>query len=176
MRIVNPEDELRRLFAALVEQAFYEELGLCAPGVTEYLGRLLADFIHVDRIYRMRDVDGEAIRDISRLQAEASLDPDADATCRERIIHRYIGDFSLFWTGLYPEALRPRAGSGIDRVRAYMLQGKLGYGIAGELSGEEDAPPAHLLLELSDQFEFCVRGLHLVRQGWEHLGRTEHDN
>ena len=85
-------------------------------------------------------------------------------------------DFSLFWTGLYPEALRPRRGSGIDRVQVYMLQGKRGYGIAGELSHEDDAPPAHLLHELSDQFEFCVRGLHLVRLGWEQLTRGPRDN
>jgi hypothetical protein len=127
--------------------------------------------VHVDGIYRMRTVSGEAIRDISRVEAEAHFGPDVDSTTRSRLINRYIGDFTLFWTGVYPESLRlPRRG--VDRLHGYLIQGKRSYGIASELSGEETEPPAMLLRQLSREFECCVHGLHLVREGWQRLSRA----
>ena len=176
MQLVNPQDELRRLFGGIVEQVFLAEVGICAPAVTDYLSAMLADFVHVDRIYRMRTVDGEVIREVSRLEAEADLGVVVDLSTRDRLVNRYIGDFTLFWTGLYPETLRPRRLFGVDRLREYMLQGKRGYEVAGELSGAADVPPPELLYELSGQFEYCVHGLHLVRESWEQLARAPRQN
>jgi hypothetical protein len=172
----DPSRELQRMFSGLIEQVFMAELGVCAPALTDYLARLLADFVHVDRIYRMRNVDGEVIREISRLQAEAEVGVDLDEHERERIVQRYIGDFSLFWTGVYPETLRLRRGAGVDRFREYVLQGKRGYELAGELTGRDDVPPADLLHDLSVHFEPCMHGLHLVRENWEQPGRGPRQN
>ena len=176
MHLVNPEDELRRLFGGLVEQVFNAEVGICAPALTDYLSGMLADFVHMDRIYRIRTLDGQAIRDVSRLQAEADLEPDTDKPARIRLINRYIGDFTLFWTGLYPETLQSRRHFGVDRLHEYMLQGKHGYGRAGELSCPDDVPSPELLYELSQQFECCVHGLHLVRENWNNISHGPHDN
>lgn len=156
------EHPLRKLLAGLVEHAFAAEVGICNPAVTDYISGLLTDFVHVDRIYRLRTVDGDAIRDLSRMEAEAHLMGEADQGVRARLVNRYIGDFTLFWTGVYPEALRPRCG-GADRLREYLLQGKRSYTIASELTPQGEHPPAALLRALSEEFEFCVHGLHLVR-------------
>ena len=173
---MNPERELRELFRGLVEQTFFAEIGICEPALTDYLTGMLTGFVHVDHIYRMRAIDGQAIRDISRLQAAADLTEAASETERTRVIHRYIGDFTLFWTGMYPETLRPRRQWGIDRLREYTLQGQRGYEIASELSDIDDVPPAELLHELSEQFDCCVHGLHLVRQSWDRLARQPRQN
>jgi hypothetical protein len=90
-------------------------------------------------------------------------------------VNQYIGDFTLFWAGVYPEILRPRH-CGVDRLVPYVQVGKRSYGIASELSGTHDVPPAELLAQLSDQFEFCVHGLHLVRAGWEQLAQADLHN
>ena len=176
MHTLNPQDELRRLFSGLVEHAFYADLGICVPALTDYLARMLADFIHVDRIYRLRTVDGEIIREVSRLQAEAHLGPDVSSTYRDRVINRYIGDFTLFWVGMYPETLTGRRQGGVDRLREYVLQGRRGYDIASRLSRSDDAPPPTILHDLSEQFDWCVEGLHFVRQNWEQLGRQPRHN
>jgi len=147
---------------------FMSEMGICETRLTDYLTAVLTDFVHVDVIYRLRTVDGEVIRDVSRAEAEAYLGPDVDETTRRRLINRYIGDFTLFWTGIYPESLRPRSAL-IDPLQEYVAQGKRSYGIAGELSPEDADPPAALLRRLSEEFECCVYGLHRVRQGWERL-------
>ncbi|TWT41705.1 hypothetical protein RAS1_28260 [Phycisphaerae bacterium RAS1] len=169
------EHPLRRLLAGLVENTFTAEVGICDPAVTEYVSGLLVDFVHVDRIFRLRTVDGEAIRDLSRMEAEAHLVGGADQSRRARLVNRYIGDFTLFWTGVYPEALRPRC-SGADRLREYLLQGKRSYTIASELTPQGEHPPAELLRALSDEFEFCVHGLQLVRGELERLRAESRSN
>lgn len=167
---------LRKLFDGLVEQVFIVELGICDPAVTGYLGEMLADFVHVDRIYPLRAVDNHVIRDVSRMEALADLGPDVAETRRRRLINKYIGDFTLFWAGVYPENLRPRRQSGVHRLTEYLVRGKRSYGIASELTAVSDQPPAEVLQNLSDQFEYCVHGLHLVREGWEQLGRDPDRN
>ncbi len=174
--LIDPRHPLRRLFSGLVDQIFQVDIGICDPALTDYLGDLLAGFIHVDRIYRLRTVDGEVIRDISRMEAEAVLGPGIDAARRRRLVNKYIGDFTLFWTGVYPEQLRPRHRGEIDRLSPYVSQGKRSYEIASELSLAGDDPPAPVLQQLSQQFEFCVHGLHLVREGWERLQHANRRN
>ncbi len=168
---IGPDHPLRRLFSGLVEQAFMVEVGLCDPKLTDYLAGLLAEFVHVDQIFRLRTINDEVIRDVARMEAEAALGPGVTDQERRRLLNRYIGDFTLFWTGVYPESLRPRRAYGVDRLAAYVAAGKRSYGIASELTGAADEPPAEVLAQLSDQFEYCVHGLHLVRVGWEQIGR-----
>jgi hypothetical protein len=175
MTPINPGHALRSLFHGLVEQVFMGELGICSPRLTEYLGDMLVDFVHMDRIFRMRSVDGSTIRDVSRVEAEAFLGPEIDVGTRTRIVNRFIGDFTLFWAGVYPENLRPVRGGG-DRLRLYLVQGKRSYGIASELSASDGIPPAGLLRELSAEFECCVHGLSRVRSNWQQFSGPTREN
>lgn len=158
---------LRKLFRGMVEQVFFTEIGICDPGLTDYLGSLLSEFVHIDQIYRLRSVSGEAIRELSRMEAEAFLADAVDEIQRRQIINRYIGDFTLFWVGVYPESLQRRRGA---RLSAYLEQGKRSYGIAGELAAPDAHPPRELLCLLSEEFECCAHGLNLVREGWRQGG------
>lgn len=169
MAPIGPGHPLRKLFAGLVEQVFSVDIGICDPGLTDYLGRLLTEFVHIDRIFCLRTVNSEVIREVSRMEAEADLGPQVPEQLRRRLINKYIGDFTLFWSGVYPESLRPRWQGGVDRLHNYLVQGKRSYGIASELTGVGDQPPADVLRRLSCQFECCVHGLNLVRAGWERL-------
>ena len=171
---IAEDHPLRRLFAGLVEQVFMTEMGICETQLTDYLTAMLSDFVHIDAIYRLRTVDGEVIREVSRVEAEAYLGPGINKATRRRLINRYIGDFTLFWTGVYPESLRRRVSVG-DPLQQYVAQGKRSYGVAGELSPAHAEPPATLLRRLSREFERCVYGLHRVREGWERLGVTLRD-
>jgi len=163
---IGPDHPLRKLFSGLVEQVFMTEIGICDTRLTDYLSNMLGDFIHIDAIFQLRTVTGDQIREISRAEAEAFLGPEISGTHRTRMINRYIGDFTLFWTGVYPECLRTR---GVDRLREYIVLGRRSYGIAGELSDDRSAPPGNLLLMLSEEFESCAHGLHLVREGWRQI-------
>jgi hypothetical protein len=173
---MNPQEELRRLFQGAVEQALISEMGICAPALTDYLGELLSDFVRMDQIYRIQSVTGQTIRELSCLRAQAELGSTADERARARTINRYIGDFALFWTGVYPENLSPRRHLGVDLMREYVLYGKRGYEVASELSAVDDIPSARLLCDLSQEFESCVRALRLVRATWDELLRRPRRN
>jgi len=165
---IRNDHPLQRLFAGLVEHAFMADLGICDPKLADYIGNLLGEFVHVDGIFRMQALDGTAIREISRVQADAYLGPDIDETTRRRVVNRYVGDFTLFWTGVYPEQLRLRSRG--DRLHEHLIQGKRSYGIASELSSSKDDPSPTLLRQLSAEFESCVHGLQLVRAGFAQSG------
>ena len=64
--------------------------------------------------------------------AEAEAADDAE---RERECHRHVGDFTLFWTGVYPEALgQLRRTNSPDALINYQEQGRRSYYVASRLS------------------------------------------
>jgi hypothetical protein len=162
---------LRRFFRGLVENVFAAELGLCNPTLADYLADLLTGFIHIDRLRAIRDAEGKPLDQIADMlalvvRAEQGETPGANRTCT---IYRHIGDFSLFWTGVYPESLRRRRALPTkDRLLDYVQQGKRSYALASELTREDSIPPPRLLRHLSEHFEACVHGLGRVRTEWEH--------
>jgi hypothetical protein len=85
-----------------------------------------------------------------------------------REVHRHIGDFTLFWTGVYPEALPRLQGSGkVDRFVDYCTQGKRAYKIASSMPADKDETQGEVLERLSHDFEMCVYGLGEMRREWE---------
>jgi hypothetical protein len=97
---------------------------------------------------------------------EMLLEAEARSGEARREAHRHIGDFTLFWTGLYPEILETRQNkSRLDRYLDYREQGKIAYSIAAEIPPLDDRAVAGEVLErLSSEFEVCVEGLHELRR------------
>jgi hypothetical protein len=156
---------LRRHFAGLTEHAFVSTLGMGDPPLIDYLSLLLARFIHVDRIFRLRDTQGQRLEQVADMMLEAQALPEG-RTRRE--IHRHIGDFTLFWTGVFPEALdRLRSLRTKDHFIDYCEQGKRSYYIASTFEDEPYRDEAPVLRRLSDQFELVAYGLNQVRKDWE---------
>ena len=161
-----PDHPLRRLFAGLTEQTFQSTLGLADPPLTDYLSELLSRFIHTDAIYRLRDAAGRRLEEVAGMMIEAEAMPPEGRTRRE--LHRHIGDFTLFWTGVYPEALqRLRSVLRKDYFIDYCEQGKRSYYIASTFEQAPYGDVAPVLRRLSDEFELCAYGLNQVRREWE---------
>ena len=168
MAPTSRDNPVWRWFAGLVEVSFQERVGLSDPGVLDYLTDLLTAFIHTERISLLGDGSGRKVTDVAEMLTEAQLGPTASDDERRRSVYRHIGDFTLFWTGVYPESLRRmHRRAARDDLLSYLEQGKRSYSIASDLSTDNTEPPARLLTVLSDQFEFCVYGLGLVRREWE---------
>src|SRR5712691_8184024 len=157
---------LRRLFAGLTEHTFIDTLGLGDPPLVDYLSELLSRFIHVDDIFRLRNAQGKRLEEVAGMLIEAEALPPEGRTRRE--FHRHIGDFTLFWTGVYPEALkRLRSVLNKDHFIDYCEQGKRSYYIASTFEDEPYRKEAPVLRRLSTQFELCAYGLNQVRREWE---------
>lgn len=165
-----PEHPLRRLFAGLTEHAFLSRLGVADPPLVDYVSGLLSRFVHADAVYRLRGGGGRPLTELAAMAAEADGLP-AGRTRRE--YYRHIGDFALFWTGVYPEVLNRPGGRRRDEVVDYTVQGKRGYLLTSRLEEADEHPAeAGLFRRLSDQFEVCAVGLREVRREWEEL-RTD---
>jgi aminopeptidase N len=162
----NADHPLRRYFAGLTEHAFIESLGVADPQLTDYLSTLLSRFIHMDTIYKLRSGAGKRLEEVADMLMEVEELPPEGRTSRE--VHRHIGDFTLFWTGVFPEALkRLRSSLHKDHFIDYCEQGKRSYRIASTFENEPYREEATVLRRLSEQFEMCAFGLTQVRKEWE---------
>lgn len=157
-----PEDHpLHRLFRGLTENTFQAELGIADPGLVGYVAGLLARFVPSNTVFKLRDAGGRQVNEVSQMVVQAECSADEG---RRRECHRHIGDFTLFWTGVYPEALpKLRAAISPDHLVDFQEQGKRSYYLASTYCGDE----APVLRRLSVEFELCAFGLSLVRQEWE---------
>lgn len=151
-----------RFFAGLAEYVFETRLGMVDPPLVDYVSELLGRFIHNDAIYRLRDPVGNRLEEVSEMMLEAATRV-GDA---RREAHRHIGDFTLFWTGMYPEIAEQRRNrSRLDRFLDYCEQGKLAYSVAAEIPpADEKAVAGPVLERLSCEFDICVVGLHELRR------------
>lgn len=175
MQSISPDHPLRLHFAGLVEQAFCEEVGLCDPLLTDYLAGLLVEFTHIDRLNTIRHARGKRLEQIAAMLLVFSDErPQTDAE-RDRTVYRQIADYTLFWAGVYPEQLKRACHDRADVLLDYVSKGKRSYAIVSKLADENEAPPPSLFRHLSEDFEFCLYGLGLVRRDWERLSAGSAD-
>ena len=155
---------LDKFFSGLNEFIFQSKLGVADVQMIDYLNDLLMRFVRVDSLHRVRRKNGRPATEVFHMLYEA----EKRIGLARREVHRHIGDFTLFWSGMYPESLRrTKASTAVDSFVDYCRQGKRAYAIAAEIDGGGDRPPSELLHRLSDQFELCAYGLREVRREWE---------
>lgn len=153
---------VHRYFVGLAENTFHAHLGIVDPPLVDYVSHLLIRFIRSDVVHRMRSVTGRPLMSVPEMVNEAS-ERLGDA---QREIHQHIGDFTLFWAGVYPEALQSEKHAG--QFDAYRTHGKRSYLIASSIEVfNENAAPGIVLERLSDRFDLCCYGLREVRRQWE---------
>lgn len=161
---------LQQLFGELVERAFALSLRWDDRQVMRYLTNLLTEFAHIDSLYRLRDLNGRPLQEVAEMLYYADIRLGAQSFYQEREVHRHIGDFTLFWTGVYPEALpRLRASLRKDHLIDYVKQGKESYRLVSLFDIGEWREEAPMFRRLSENFEVAMQGLHAVRQLWEQI-------
>src|SRR5438477_4280662 len=96
----NADHPLRRYFSGLAEQTFVTDLGVADPPLIDYLSLLLSRFVHVDAVHRLAVGSGKTLSEVADMLLAAAAFPAGGRT--SRAVHRHIGDYTLFWTGLYP--------------------------------------------------------------------------
>jgi hypothetical protein len=162
---LKSEPNVQRYFAGLAENTFQSELGVVDPLLIDYVSDLLVRFVRSDVVHRIRSVTGRPLMSVTEMASEAAQRM-GDA---RRELYRHIGDFTLFWAGVYPEALRSHPTAGDNQFNDYCAQGKRSYHLASQLEWDnaELQEEAFLLERLSNQFELCCYGLREVRRQWE---------
>src|SRR4029077_18911398 len=170
-KVIPESSPLQRFFKEVVERN-YDEVGVRSSEVHAYVANLLAEFCETETLYKIKSADGRPLCDLGEMLLES--DPvygPAPSFDRERQVRKHIGDYSLFFTGMFPEGLshyrlrRSRLEGQIDFVRA----GKESYFIVSKFEHFEYAKVAPLFRKMSQEFERLVYGLNQVKNELEEL-------
>lgn len=158
------KSKIYQFFAGITEYAFHCRLGVTDPELVNYLTLLLTRFVAQNEVYRLRSTTGRRLDQVADMLSEAH----ARQGLARREVHRHIGDFTLFWIGVYPEAVeKMRKSSRKDSLIDYRQQGKSAYEAASRIPAANESCPSDVLQHLSDEFELCAYGLGEARREWE---------
>jgi hypothetical protein len=166
-----PENHpLRLLFRGLTERNLMGKVGLADIEIVRYVSDLLTRFVHVDNLYKVRDAMGKKLEDVGEMLLESSPILSNASLDREREVRKHIGDYTLFFTGMFPESLRRMSSSiRLDYFVDYMKAGKESYRIVSEFDYGEYRESAHFFRRLSENFDYCAVGLNFVKADLEVL-------
>ncbi|MCC7435045.1 MAG: hypothetical protein IT363_10205 [Methanoregulaceae archaeon] len=149
-------------FREAVHASLWDTLGLKDEQIETYLGQMLVEFLHFDGIYKLRDESGRPIKAVTEMVAEGDVRLKASSFDREREVHKHVGDFLLFWSGMFPEQLQALPAP--DRVIDCEKQGAYSYYVVSTFDHGRYADEAPVFRKLSEEFEACRLGLSLVRR------------
>jgi hypothetical protein len=172
MSVIPESHPLRQFFTEMVGRHYAEEIGIRDPQLIAYVAHLLTEFCDAEQLFKVHDAANRPIDDVGGMLLES--DPvygPAPSFDRERQVRKHIGDFTLFFTGMFPESLnhyrlrRQRMESFVDWMKA----GKESYYIVSKFEHFEYTKVAPLFANLSQHFEQCVYGLNLVKNDLEEM-------
>jgi hypothetical protein len=163
---------LQQLFIEMVGRHYAEAIGIRDPQVVGYVAHLLSEFCEAEQLFKIHNVAERPLNDVGEMLLES--DPiygPAPSFDRERQVRKHIGDYTLFFAGMFPESInhyrlrRQRLESFVDWMKA----GKESYYIVSKFEFFEYAKVAPLFAQLSQKFEECVYGLNMVKNELEEM-------
>jgi len=170
----DQEHPLFALFQELIHERLVAEFGRLHESQCEaYLSELLFEFLHTDQIFAIQDRQGNRLQAVSDMIEESDVLLNADSFERERQVHKHIGDFIMFWNGIYPEFLRQlRLQSGKDALCDFIQQGRESYYVVSTFDHSPYDVEAPMFRQLSEEFEMYTACLRFVRSHLPlHVGR-----
>src|SRR5215467_5785671 len=168
-----PDDHpLQKLFLELVARHYAEEIGIRDQELVSYVAHLLTEYCEAEQLFKIHDAMGKPLTDVGEMLLESNpVYGPAPSFDRERQVRKQIGDYTLFFTGMYPESInqfrlrRNRLDNFVDWIKA----GKESYYIVSKFDCFEYTKVAPLFERLSDNFEQCVYGLNCVKNELEEM-------
>lgn len=170
--MLSESHPLQQLFIELVGRHYAEEIGIRDPQVVNYVAHLLSEFCDAEQLFKVRNSAGRPLSDVGEMLVESNpVFGPAPSFDRERQVRKHIGDYTLFFAGMFPESInsfrlrRNRLENFVDWVKA----GKESYYIVSKFEFFEYAKVAPLFAVLSNKFEQCVYGLNMVKNDLQEM-------
>ena len=170
--MIAESNPLLRLFQELVSYHFSSDVGIRDSEVHAYVSNLLCEFFDMEQLYKVRDAAGRPLHDVGEMLLES--DPvygEAPSFDRERQVRKHIGDYALFFTGMFPESINQfrLRNQRLENFVDWMKAGKESYYIVSKFEHFEYAKVAPLFAMLSKNFEGCVYGLNMVKNDLQEM-------
>jgi hypothetical protein len=170
--MLSESHPLQQLFIELVGRHYAEEIGIRDPQVVNYVAHLLSEFCDAEQLFKIRNSGGRPLSDVGEMLVESNpVFGPASSFDRERQVRKHIGDYTLFFAGMFPESInsfrlrRNRLENFVDWVKT----GKESYYIVSKFEFFEYAKVAPLFAVLSNNFEQCVYGLNMVKNDLQEM-------
>ena len=166
---MDRDHPLRAFFVDALDESLNHRLGIEeGEDVKEYLVGMLMRFLNNDGIYDIRNSQGRRVESVTEMVAEGDVRLNADSFDREREVHKHIGDFLLFWSGVFPEFLQyMKAPTSRDTILNVVEQGRFSYHVASTFEHPPFQEEAETFKKLSARFVEYQYGLRLVRSSFE---------
>jgi len=152
-------DNLKQFFTPMVRRAF-GELGLGEREIIDYVTDVLSGFARTDHLYRLRSTQRKRIDSVVEMLGEA-MPAGRSRIERERDLRKYIGDYTLFMSGLFRGYVS--RGGYLDY---YLEEGRRAYWAVSELDLSLYRAGFLLFQELSKNFEFYSGALDYLRKAY----------
>lgn len=164
---------LRTYFRESVHQSLHDQIGLRdCDDLENYLTDMLVEFLHHEKIFAIQNAEGQRVESFAEMMAQGDVRLYADSFERERQVHRHIGDFLLFWSGLFPEMLQKLRGfASTAYEEEAMRQGSYSYGVVSSFDHAPYSLEAITFAKLSREFPACLYGLRLMRASFDGFKR-----
>jgi hypothetical protein len=152
-------EPLRGFFHRLAQRTF-GELGLFDAQIVDYLAGVLAEFAHADRLYPLRSATGARLDTIAEIltnwHAQCSR---ADPLLHQRALRQYVGDYTLFMSGLFRTHVERRGA-----LDLYLQTGSDSYRKVSEFDVALYRTGFLMFQELSEKFEYYSGALDYMRK------------
>lgn len=149
-----PGSALHQFFLGTTQRCF-RELAVGDETVIAYVATVLTEFARSDRLYELRTARGRAVDDVGDMQRAA----DSAEGLRTRAARKYIGDYTLFMTGLFRTHVESR---GI--LDYYVEAGQRSYRAVSELDLSLFRTGFLLFEQLAQNFEDYSGALDYMRK------------
>lgn len=174
---ISPSNPLIAMFKQATQKAFSCYPELYDRDISEHIcSHILFEFVRTDRLYWIRDKQGNRLGEIPDMLAEGDVLLRAESMEKEMAVQEHIGNFSLFMSGLFPrdsERLTNRIPLGNRKDRLYLalymslhpaergidyyiIQGRKAYEKASMIYKGLNELKASILKTLSQRFESYV--------------------
>jgi hypothetical protein len=154
-------NRLRDFFLNLTRQSFWQ-LGINDATVAEYVADVLADFARADHLYKVRSPNGKKLESVVEMLASSQKGASQEnGMLRERAFRKYLGDYTLFMTGIFRSYVEGR-----EILDYYLQEGRRSYWTVSELDVSMYRTGFILFQELSKKFEYYSGALDFMRKAY----------
>jgi hypothetical protein len=151
---------LHEFFLTMTRKSF-AELGVADDAVVGYVAALMTEFARSDRLYTMR-TEGRATDSVVQMRLAAEEPPrDERGIARARALRKYVGDYTLFMSGLFRTHVEQRGA-----LDYYLQEGQRSYWKVSELDLSLYRHGFLFFQQLSKNFEYYSGALDYMRKAY----------
>lgn len=155
---------LRELFCFYLQRVARAESAAVREDVIEYVSNLLVEFAVTDNLYRIKDAEGTATLSVLEMLAQGDVRLGANSFDEERRVHKHVGDYVLFHSGIYPDRLQTlELPIGQRLVCSYSEIARESYHVVSSFDHEPYTDEVPIFSDLSRRFELYRSLLHGIK-------------